>query len=174
VDDPDVRRQLAYMRGGSLIILGILAIAALIVIGLIPYRVLGLPVCPAPWQVITFQSGTLSSGCRNYDGWRIAAMAILAVGGVASISGGERVISHYRTPAPLPAPTAQLHRGYLFESRKDAEGARTASWAQPATSVPPPPPPAGWYPMQGQTGWLRYWDGTQWTDQTSSNEPPRA
>lgn len=33
-----------------------------------------------------------------------------------------------------------------------------------------PETPAGWYPDQNQPGWLRYWDGQQWTEHTHQQQ----
>lgn len=37
--------------------------------------------------------------------------------------------------------------------------------AEPA----PPAPPANWYPAPGHAGWLRYWDGSAWTEHYHDN-----
>lgn len=38
----------------------------------------------------------------------------------------------------------------------------------------PPPAMAGWYPDPGDSGSLRYWDGSRWTDALSCAVPPAA
>lgn len=41
------------------------------------------------------------------------------------------------------------------------------------SSVPPEnptTPPANWYPDPAQTGWLRWWDGSQWTEHTAPDQ----
>jgi hypothetical protein len=56
------------------------------------------------------------------------------------------------------------HRAYGTGQLVRAAGAGSDLSLQP--SAPTAEPPAGWYDDPGASGRLRFWDGSQWTDQT--------
>jgi uncharacterized membrane protein YeaQ/YmgE (transglycosylase-associated protein family) len=45
-----------------------------------------------------------------------------------------------------------------------------AAVAQPAFRASPPPSPPGWYPDPWQQAWFRWYDGYQWSWQTSNGD----
>lgn len=53
-----------------------------------------------------------------------------------------------------------------FEDLADQLSAaiRSRTPGEDAAQPPPPMPPAGWHPAPNHEGWLRYWDGSSWTE----------
>jgi Protein of unknown function (DUF2510)/zinc-ribbon family len=96
----------------------------------------------------------------------------------AAHQDGTAPVQHGTAPvgiAPVPAHEATLESAVNEwasvgpPQSGSAEPERGQESSQITTAPPPPPPPAGWFPDPAGTGGQRYWDGTQWTEHTSSS-----
>jgi hypothetical protein len=79
-------------------------------------------------------------------------------------------------PAPQERPAESVRQGNVSHSSAQLPAVVTVERQVPSdsaesgerfTTVPPASPPAGWYPDPYRAARLRYWNGAQWTEQTS-------
>jgi len=110
--------------------------------------------------------GFLASCGIAYGGW--AAYNESRRGVVPAAAGPDRTVT--------PPATAEASAPSSASPSSVTPSPVTPSSVPPAAASPPPPPPpqqpasppADWYPDPHGQARLRWWDGSQWTDQTAN------
>jgi Protein of unknown function (DUF2510) len=107
--------------------------------------------------------GQMIGGRKNRKGWAYGLLlGWLGVLIVAVRDAKTDPVQHV-THVHVTAPAA------VFASRAALEPATIALPAALPAPVPPAPvmPPAGWYADAQRDGYVRWWDGTAWTEFTA-------
>jgi hypothetical protein len=93
-----------------------------------------------------------------------------ALGGPGAIGPSEGATPAAATAAATTPAATTPAAGPATSGASTAPAGTGTSTPTPAASAPPPQqnPPADWYPDPHGQARLRWWDGSQWTDQTAN------
>lgn len=78
---------------------------------------------------------------------------------------------YYLSIAGLVVGVAMVVVGVIMNVRHMPPVPPNPSWGPPSYGGPPPQPGPGWFPSQQHPGFLRWWNGYEWTEHEAPYSP---